>query len=298
MIANFRLFALLSTTIFLSGCVSTAEGIIDGVAGTAEKLGSDALFSAKEEECRADPALLANKAVDLEFYKKKSFNIAKSQCKSKYNVTVNETLFSQNYDNAVRAACFSTSGNKAGSSFCSEASKTLTTAVVQSPASRPIKSTRNYKVASLACDHQMFKRKRNVAPDARIIVDSSACEKDGRCYDKNNLVDGNRSESPSPSFSWSNAPDGQRRVDLIWDTPVNDMEQIYIVTPNTVPISTYTIEVVAADGNQIQMVQVFGNKEQKLCHRFNPIDVKKIFITGLGSNINPSRIYLNEIVVR
>lgn len=298
MLSKFRMLPVFLAPILISGCVSTAEGILDSVAGTAAKAGSSVLFNAKEEECLGDPALLAEKAVDLEFYKEKSFNLAKSQCDSKFDVAVNEALFSQNYDEAIRESCFSDSGDRLNTRFCSEAAKNLSATTVQAPAKTSLTSSRDYKVVSLECDHEMFKRKPNLAPDAQIIVDSSACEKDGRCYDKANLVDGNRSLSPSPSFSWSNDPNSQRRVDFVWDTPLTNVEQIYIVTPHTVPILNYTIEITTPDHNQIQMVRVLGNKEQKLCHRFNPIDVKSMFITGLGSEINQDRIYLNEIVIR
>jgi len=301
MTIKFPLFAFLLPTLVVTGCISTAESIIDGVAGAASSAGSNALFNANEEGCRADPALLAERAVGLEFYKEKSFGIASAQCDSKFNIRLDKATFSQNYDDALRKACFTELGSKTQTSFCSEATKNLQASTAPAKLDTQIAqqtSRVDYDVVALECDHEMFKRKRNVAKDARIDVSSSACTEEGICYSKDNLVDGNRQLSPSPSNSWANAPDSERRVDFVWETPVTNIEQVYLLTPHGVPIMNYTIEITTPGGQQYQMVRVLGNTEQKLCHRFNPIDVKSMFITGLGAEINQSQIFLNEVVVR
>jgi len=293
--------ALVLAPFALTACVSAAESIIDGVADAAASAGSNLLFDAKEEGCRADPSLLAEQAVGLEFYKEKSFNIASAQCDSRFDIDLDEATFSQNYDIALRDACFTGSGAMLQTNYCTEATKDLlpanTPAQVATPTSSQT-SWADYDVVSLACDHQMFRRKPNVAEDARIDVDSSACTDDGRCYRKERMVDGNREESASPANSWANAPDGSRRVDFTWDTPVQNMEQIYILTPHGVPMLNYTIEIITPTGQQFQMARTLGNTEQKICHRFNPIDVKSMFITGLSGTLATGQIFLNEVVIR
>ncbi|MEL7453062.1 MAG: hypothetical protein AAGJ50_06800 [Pseudomonadota bacterium] len=286
----------------LASCISAAENILDSIAEGAASAGSNALFNATEEQCRADPALLAERAVGLQFYKEKSYGIASAQCASKFEIEIDEAAFSRNYDTALRKACFDEADGLLETEFCSEATKALPSEdavvpVVEAQADTP-RSHSGYEVVSLPCDHEMFKRKRNVAGDARIDVETTACSDSGACYDKANLVDGNRRLSASPSNSWANAKDHSRVVDFVWETPARNIEQIYILTPHAVAMMDYSIEIVTSDGQQYQIARGLGNTEQEICHRFNPIDIRLMSISGGGPAINPGQIFLNEVVVR
>lgn len=298
MLRKLKTIALFSSAYALAGCVSAAEGILDGVAGSVSSVGSKALFNVDEESCRADNYLLAEKSVDLEFYKEKSFELASTQCAAKFDAQVSEADFSRDYDSLVRKKCFTENGQTRQTTFCQESTKGL--ALVASEPETTFFADKQkmvgYEVGSLACDHEMFKRKPNVARLARIEA-TTACEKDGRCYKTENLIDRNRSLSPGPSTSWSNDPNSERSVTFTWDTPVADMEQVYLITPHTVPMLAYSIEITTPTGQQVQVARVDGNEEQKLCHRFNPLDVKSMTIEG-ATKINPSRVFLNEVVVR
>ena len=104
----------------LAGCISTAEGILDSVAGSVANVGSSALFNVDEEACRADPFLLASKGVALEFYMQKSFNLASDKCKAQFGVDINQATFESDY--ALNAAdyCTSSNGNPIASTYCTQ----------------------------------------------------------------------------------------------------------------------------------------------------------------------------------
>ncbi len=295
-----KTFGLILATGALSGCVSAAVGMLDGIAGAAADVGSRTLYSVDEEACKVDPYWLAKKGVDLDFGKNRTFSLASSKCQERFDVALNEMAFAYDFDLLVKERCTKGSGQDVRSSYCSDnVPKIDPAAAPQRAAFVPdIEKMRGYEVGNLECDNDMFKRKMNVARLAQ-IEGTELCLGDGGCYSKDNLVDRNRSISFGSTSSWANERDTPRVVTFTWDRPETDIEQIFIQTPEAFPLATYTIEVRTPTGQQVQVAQVLGNEGPRICHRFNPLDVESITIEG---SLKPSQgsalIYLNEVVVR
>lgn len=152
------------------------------------------------------------------------------------------------------------------------------------------------KLPALACDHQMFRRKLDLAPKSSISVSSTFC-RSGECYDKKRVVDGDRSTKLGGAHSWTNDGEGPKWMELKWSRPVKNMEQVYFVSTDGYEIGNYDISV-ESGGRWLKVASVRNNTALKPCHRFPPTDVTKVRIEGTGPARQPAYMRLNEVVIR
>lgn len=152
------------------------------------------------------------------------------------------------------------------------------------------------KLTSLACDHYMYKRKPNVANDARVAVSSTYCGSGG-CYEKRRMIDNDRNEALGSRYSWTNNGAGDKWATFSWNRPVKDMEQIYFVGTEGYEVGAYTVTVETTQGWKT-VASVRNNSENKICHRFPAEDVTSVKIEGVGPSKQPTYFRINEVVIR
>jgi len=103
--------SLFATSLFLSGCVSTAEGILDGVAGGIQ----DAFFSLDENDCSVSDWNKAGYDAAKKDYASSRVESYQKYC-PKYGVSVNEAEFKTGHARGLKDHCTAELGMKRGES--------------------------------------------------------------------------------------------------------------------------------------------------------------------------------------
>lgn len=103
--------SLFATSLCLSGCISTAEGIIDGVAGGIQ----DTLFSLDENECRISDWNKAGYNAAKDDYNASRVETYQKYC-PKYGVSVNEAAFKRGHARGLIDHCTAELGLSRGES--------------------------------------------------------------------------------------------------------------------------------------------------------------------------------------
>lgn len=103
---NYRFIAVVAVAGMLSGCVSTATNMFDGIAGTVADVGSATLLSVEAGDC-GDYEVLASKGTSLDFSEERTFSLVNEKCQEKTGVAIERQTFNEAYAIARTRTCAS-----------------------------------------------------------------------------------------------------------------------------------------------------------------------------------------------
>lgn len=118
--------SLFATSLFLSGCISTAEGILDGVAGGIQ----NTFFSLDENDCKISDWNKAGYDAAKRDYASSRVESYQKYC-PKYGVSVNDTAFKKGHARGLIDHCTAELGMSRGESVFAYSSPCMSVPVYQ-----------------------------------------------------------------------------------------------------------------------------------------------------------------------
>ncbi|MEL6530046.1 MAG: hypothetical protein AAGK01_05085 [Pseudomonadota bacterium] len=303
-----------SAAAILAGCVSTATGILDSVAGGIADIGTGAILSANQQECE-NPSTLARQAIRAEITEDRAFNSVNSQCSRKFDIALDRASFSNDYRAGLEGECLPDRAAVSSSSVCDAVPKFVAARAAflerqeraRNTTGDPYRFPPKEITASLetfSCDHKLFRSKPNVAPESKAVLAPGSRRCSGpSCGTRSAhwLFDGQRGSFEGAKTNWASDPKVSENgeggwVELRFPFAYDDLQQVALFSNRISQPTSYRITVLTDDGWK-QLVERECNEELLICHRFEPQTVSAIRVWGRDVQFD-SQLRLTEIVVR
>ncbi len=97
MVVHYRIGILLGVSLLNAGCVSTAEGFLDDIAGNVADAGAKTLLTVQPDDCD-DYSKLADKGIGLDFSETRTFELVNSKCLEKVDIAIDRERFSEVFE--------------------------------------------------------------------------------------------------------------------------------------------------------------------------------------------------------
>ncbi|WP_298336695.1 hypothetical protein [uncultured Erythrobacter sp.] len=88
---------LVGASLLVSGCLSTAESMFDGIAGGVANVGSRTLLSVNEDDC-GNYSTLADKGIKLDFSEARTYDLVSNKCQDQFGIAIDQESFSDRYE--------------------------------------------------------------------------------------------------------------------------------------------------------------------------------------------------------